>query len=93
MLTLLGRLLALYQLIIFGRLILDYVRMFSRDWRPRGPMLLLAEFLYTVTDPPLRLLRRALPPLRLGTVALDLSYLVLFLAVSLLQRAVLSAGA
>jgi YggT family protein len=93
MLNLLGRLLALYQLIIFGRLILDYVRMFSRDWRPRGPMLLLAEFLYTVTDPPLRLLRRALPPLRLGTVALDLSYLVLFLAVSLLQRVVLSAGA
>lgn len=93
MLTLLGRLLALYQLVILGRLVLDYVRMFSRDWRPRGPMLVVAEFLYSVTDPPLRLLRRALPPLRLGTVALDLSYLVLFLGVSLLHRVVVSAGA
>ena len=93
MVTLLIRLLTLYQLVIIGRLILDYVRMASRDWRPRGAMLLVAEFLYSVTDPPLRLLRRALPPLRLGTVSLDLSYLVLYLGVSLLQRVLASAGA
>lgn len=93
MLTFLVRLLALYQWVLIGRLILDYVRILSRDWRPRGPMLVVAEFLYSVTDPPLRMLRRVLPPLRVGSVALDLSYLALFLGLSLVQRLLVSAWA
>ena len=71
----------LYSLILIGRLVFEYIRMFARDWRPSGIVLLLAEFLYSVTDPPLRVLRRVLPPLRLGTLYLDLSYLVLFLGI------------
>lgn len=71
----------LYSLILIGRLVFEYIRMFARDWRPSGIVLLLAEFLYSVTDPPLRALRRILPPLRIGTMYLDLSYLVLFLGI------------
>ncbi len=71
----------LYSLVLIGRLVFEYIRMFARDWRPSGIVLLLAEFLYSVTDPPLRVLRRVLPPLRLGTMYLDLSYLVLFLGI------------
>lgn len=69
--------------LLIARLILDYVQMFARSWRPRGVLLLLAEVAYTTTDPPLRALRRVIPPLRLGGVALDLSFLVLIIAVQL----------
>jgi len=55
--------------------------MFARSWRPSGPLLVVAELIYTVTDPPLRALRRVIPPLRIGQVSLDLSFLVLFILV------------
>lgn len=84
--SLLYFLLLLYLLILIGRLIVEWVQIFSRDWRPRGVLLVVAEVFYTVTDPPLRWLRRFIPPLRLGGIALDLSFIVLFLAVSLLMR-------
>jgi YggT family protein len=73
----------IYWLILIGRLIFDWVQVFARDWRPRGPLLIIAEGIYTVTDPPLNFLRRFIPPLRLGQVALDLSFLVLILAVGI----------
>ena len=86
----------MYWLILIGRLILDWVQVFSRDWQPKGPLLVIAEAIYTVTDPPLRLLRRFIPPLRLGQVALDLSFLVLILgigiAISVLSGMAASAG-
>lgn len=85
-------LLGVYSWIVIGRLILEYVRLFARDWRPTGPLLLVAEVLYTLTDPPLRFLRRLLPPLRLGTVQLDMSYLVLLLGISVLSRIVAGLG-
>jgi len=62
------------------RFVLDWVQHFARDWRPRGPVLLLAEGAYSVTDPPLRAIRRLIPPLRIGTVQLDIAFMVLFLA-------------
>lgn len=65
------------------RLILDWIQMLAREWRPRGPVLLLAEVVYTVTDPPLKFLRRLIPPLSLGGIRLDMAFLVLMLAVSL----------
>lgn len=74
----------LYLLVVFGRLILDWVRVFAREWRPSGVMLIVAEFVYSLTDPPLRALRKVLPPLRIGGVALDLAFLVLVLALYLL---------
>ena len=68
------------------RLVLDWVQALAREWRPNGPVLVLAEAVYTVTDPPLKFLRRLIPPLSLGTIRLDLAFLVLMLAVSLTLR-------
>jgi YggT family protein len=75
----------LFFICLIGRLILDWVQALSREWRPRGPVLVIAEAVYTVTDPPLRLLRKVLPPLRLGAVQLDLAFLVLAILCSILM--------
>jgi YggT family protein len=76
--------LTIYLVILIGRMIFGWVQVFARDWRPKGIVLVLAEAIFTVTDPPLKFLRRFIPPLRLGTVALDLSFMVLFIAVLIL---------
>lgn len=68
-----------FFLILLVRMVLDWVQVFARSWRPTGVALVVAEAAYTVTDPPLRFLRRFLPPLRLGPVQLDLAFTVLFL--------------
>jgi YggT family protein len=65
------------------RLVLDWIQVLAREWRPRGPILFFAEAVYTVTDPPLKFLRRLIPPLSLGSVRLDMGFLVLILAVSM----------
>ena len=75
-----------FLLALFARLILDYVRMFKPDWRPRGILLPLAEIIYLLTDRPLSFVRRFVPPLRIGPVALDLSFIVIFFAVSILAE-------
>ncbi|MFZ9542054.1 MAG: YggT family protein [Candidatus Nanopelagicaceae bacterium] len=85
--SLIATLLELYLFILFARLILDYVRMFARNWRPRGLMLPIAEIIYALTDKPLSFIRRFVPPLRLGAVALDLSFIVLFFVVQFLANA------
>ena len=74
----------LYLMVVFGRLILDWIRVFARDWRPRGVVLVIAEAIYTLTDPPLNALRKVLPPLRLGGASIDLGFLVLVLGLYLL---------
>lgn len=66
------------------RLVLDWIQILAREWRPRGPVLFLAEAVYTVTDPPLKFLRRLIPPLSLGSIRVDLAFLVLLLAVNLI---------
>ena len=68
-----------FLLLLIGRLVIDWIQVFAREWRPRGPVLVVAEVIYTVTDPPLKLLRRLIPPLRLGSVQLDLAFFILFL--------------
>ncbi|GEA88244.1 YggT family protein [Cellulomonas cellasea] len=68
-----------FVILLLIRLVLDWVQFFAREWRPRGVALVIAEATYTVTDPPLRALRRILPPLTIGTVRLDLAFLVLML--------------
>lgn len=85
--SLIATLLELYLFVLFARLILDYVRMFARNWRPRGLMLPIAEIIYALTDKPLSFIRRFVPPLRLGAVALDLSFIVLFFVVQFLANA------
>lgn len=79
---LLAFVLGLYLVVLIGRVVFDWVQVFARDWRPRGVMLVLAEAVYTLTDPPLRALRKVIPPLTLGQVRIDLGFIVLFLAVS-----------
>jgi YggT family protein len=64
--------------------VLDLVQVFARDWRPSGILLLVAETIYTLTDPPLRLLRRIIPPVRIGSVQFDLAFLVLLIALQIL---------
>ena len=68
-----------FLLLLIGRLVLDWIQVFAREWRPRGPVLVVAEVIYTATDPPLKMLRRLIPPLRLGSVQLDLAFFILFL--------------
>jgi YggT family protein len=78
--------------LLLVRLVVDWVQYFARSWTPHGPVLFLLEIVYTVTDPPIRFVRRFVPPLRLGSVALDTSFLIVLVAVYLLQavnRAVL----
>lgn len=79
-------LLLLYLLVLIARLVFDWIQVFSRDWRPRGFVLVVAELVYTLTDPPLNMLRRYIPPLRLGAISLDLGFIILFLAVSIAMR-------
>jgi YggT family protein len=83
--TLLADVLQLFLFALLARLILDYVRMFARNWRPKGIALLLVELVYGITDKPMRFVGRYIPPLRLGTVSLDLSFIVLFFGVQLLM--------
>jgi YggT family protein len=79
----------LFLLALIGRLILDYIRIFSPNWRPRGVVLAIAELIYSITDRPLRFVRQFVPPLRLGAVSLDLSFIVVFFVVQLLMRLVI----
>ena len=80
----LGFVVFLYFLVLIGRGVFDWIRIFAKEWRPRGAALLVAEPVYTLTEPPLRALRKVIPPLRLGGVALDLSFMVLFFIVYIL---------
>ena len=80
--------LGLYKLALFARIIIDYVRMFAKNWRPNSILLAFFEFIYSITDPPMKFVQRFVPPLRLGGVALDLSFIVLLIAINLLQGAI-----
>jgi YggT family protein len=84
----LSAIIQIFLLALFARLILDYVRMFARNWRPRGIVLAIADLVFSITDPPLRFVRRFVPPLRIGAVNLDLSFIVIFFAIQLLDRLV-----
>jgi YggT family protein len=74
----------LYFLVLIGRVVFDWIRILAKEWRPHGAALLVAEPIYTLTEPPLRALRKVIPPLRLGQVSIDLSFMALFFIVYLL---------
>lgn len=78
----------LYLVILTVRALLSWLPLFIRDWRPRGVLLIVAEFVYTLTDPPLRWLGRVLPPIRIGGAQWDIAFLVLFLVLSVALRVV-----
>ncbi len=86
---LLAWVLNIFLMLLLIRLVFDWIQMFARDWRPRGPLLVVAEAVYSVTDPPLRAVRKVIPPLRLGGVALDLSFMVVIFAIYLLRSLIL----
>lgn len=76
----------LYFLLFLLRVVFDLVQAFARSWRPRGALLVVVEFIYTVTDPPLRALRRIVPPLRFGQVQFDLAFLIVLIVLQILMR-------
>jgi YggT family protein len=78
--------LTIYLVVLIGRMVFSWVQVFARDWRPSGILLVIAEGIFTVTDPPLKFLRRFIPTFRLGMVALDLSFMVLFIVILILLQ-------
>jgi YggT family protein len=78
--------LSVYLVLLIGRMILSWIQAYARTWSPRGVLLVIAEAVYSATDPPLRFLRRYIPSVRLGSVALDLSFILLFLVVYVLWQ-------
>jgi YggT family protein len=87
-----GQTLYLILLVFIGllwiRFIVDWVQVFARQWEPRGPLLVALEGVYSATDPPIVALRRVVPPLRIGSVALDLSFLLVMVSAWLLLNVV-----
>lgn len=81
----LSSILSLYFLILLVRVVLDWIQVFARQWRPRGIVLVLANLVYALTDPPLRVIRQKVPMARLGGAGIDLSFLVLVLGIWIIQ--------
>jgi YggT family protein len=74
----------IFIVLLLIRFVVDWIQVFARSWAPRGPLLVALEAVYTVTDPPIKAFRKILPPLRLGGMALDLSFLAVMLVCYLL---------
>ena len=91
--SVLATLLTVLLVLLVLRLIFEYVFLLARSFRPSGLVAMLLELIYTVTDPPLKAIRRFLPPLRIGQVSLDLAFLVLIFAVGLLRNIALGRAA
>ncbi|MFK4493049.1 YggT family protein [Dermacoccus sp. GAS27A] len=81
--TALATVLDVFFVLLIARLVFDWIQVFARQWTPRGVVLVVAEAVYTVTDPPIKAVRRVVPPLRLGGVGIDLAFLIVALAVQL----------
>jgi YggT family protein len=79
-----------YSLLVIARVVIEIIRQFARSWRPAGYAAIGVESVYIATDPPVRLLRRLVPPLRLGGVSLDLSILILLIVLGLARWGVSS---
>ena len=85
--------LLIFFVLMIARLVLDVIQSFAPQWRPRGLVLVLAEVVYTPTDPPLKALRSVLPPLTIGQIRLDLAFLVIMLLTGLAMNLVQAAAA
>jgi YggT family protein len=72
-----------YTLLLLGRLVVEMVQSFARRWRPKGPSVVIIEVVFMLTDPPVKLLRRLIPPLNLGAVRLDLSLMIILILVAI----------
>ena len=88
--SLLITVLDLFKYALFIRLIIDYARMFARNWRPNSFLIAFFEMIYAVTDPHMKFVGRFVPPLRLGGASIDLSFIVLLIAISLAQNIIVT---
>ncbi|WP_296667069.1 YggT family protein [Demequina sp.] len=82
----------LFMLMLLARVVISLVMAFARDWRPTGAALVAVEGVLTVTDPPIKAVRRVVPPLSLGQVRIDLAFIIVFLSVSMLYQVLLAVG-
>ncbi len=73
-----------FQILLIVRIVVIYIMMFARSWRPGRGLAVIFEIVFSISDPPLKALRRVIPPLRVGGISLDLSFLVLFIVVQIL---------
>jgi YggT family protein len=73
-----------FIILMLIRFVVDWIQVFARSWTPRGPVLVVLEAVYSVTDPPIRAFRRVFKPVRIGSVSLDLSFLAVLLICYLL---------
>jgi YggT family protein len=89
----LGLALFAFWLLLIARVVIEFIRSFSRDWRPRGATVVILEVILTVTDPPVKLLRRIIPQLTVGTVRFDLSIMILLLVTFIGWSTLLKANA
>jgi YggT family protein len=87
-----GYALYLYIAVLLARICLDWTRQFARKWRPAGAAAVSVELVYMATDPPIKLLRRLVPPLQLGTVSLDLSVIILLIVLIALRQVAVTIG-
>ncbi len=74
----------IFQILLIARIVVVYVMMFARSWRPGRALAGVLEVIFSITDPPLKALAKVIPPLRVGGITLDLSFLVLFIIVQIL---------
>jgi YggT family protein len=80
-----GLALLVYYFLVIARVVVETTRSFARSWRPVGATAVGLELVYVATDPPMKLLRRLIPPLRLGGISFDLSVMVLLIAIMILR--------
>ena len=77
--------LLLFLILLFARFVVDWVMVLARSWRPSGLVAAGLEVVYATTDPPLKAIRKVIPPLNLGSIRLDLAFMVLLIAVYILR--------
>ena len=82
----LGFALFIFWLLLIARVVVEFIRSLSRDWQPRGVTVVILELIMSITDPPVKLLRRLIPPLTIGAVRFDLSIMVLLMVVFIGMR-------
>ena len=83
--SIIDTILFIFLALMLIRLVVDWVQIFARSWTPSGPVLFVLEIVYTITDPPILFVRRFVPPLRIGSIALDTSFLIVLVVVYLLR--------
>jgi YggT family protein len=78
--------LRLFLILLFARFVVDWVQVFARSWTPKGVVLVLLEIIYSITDPPIQFVRRFVPPLRLGAIAIDTGFIIVLISCYLLLQ-------